>query len=190
MTPWLQLSIRLSSLECLGVSRFFTSIFASSLSFSLSLSLSLYKPLNRPQTRSRIRCPLSLVFVHFFFVVPTRPSGISSLLPLPSRADSRRWNDVWMAERRGWENLDAGRRMVGRNACTNSARSEKRLLLSGNARCMASMARLRSLFVRHREWKWNASRVRRDNNRGGKRKREFCIQRSLISRNVFRRFLL
>lgn len=105
------------------------------LSLSLFISLSLHKPLNRPQTRSRIRCPLSLVFVRFFFDVPTKTSGISSL---PPSSPSRRFS----LERRlnGGQRLrKLGRRtsMVGRNACTNSARSEKQLLLSGNARCMA-----------------------------------------------------
>lgn len=70
MTPWLQLSIRLSSLECLRVSRFSTSIFGS----SLSLSLSLCNPLNRPQTRSRIPCCPLFSSISSRSVFP-RPSG-------------------------------------------------------------------------------------------------------------------
>lgn len=70
MTPWLQLSIRLSSLECL-------SLFHLHL-WLLSLSLSLCKPLNRPQTRSRIRCcPL-------FSSISSR-----SVFPRPDRRESR-----------------------------------------------------------------------------------------------------
>lgn len=165
MTPWLQLSIRLSSLECLGVSRFFQRPPSlAPLSLSLFISLSLHKPLNRPQTRSRIRCPLSLVFVRFFFDVPTKTSGISSLPPSsPSRADSR-WNDVWMADR-GWENLDAGRRWLA------ETRAQTRLVRRNSSYCRETRGVWRldvygtTAFV-VRSSRMKMKRVQRNNNKG------------------------
>lgn len=54
--------------------------------------------------------------------------------------------------------------MVGRNACTNSVLSEKQLLLSGNARCMA-FRRLWYDCVRC-SFITNENETRRNNNKG------------------------
>lgn len=82
MTPWLQLSIRLSSLECLSLFHLHLWL------LSLSLSLQAVKS----STDSFTNSLLSLVFVHFFSVgVPqTRPSGISHPIPCGFSLERRR----------------------------------------------------------------------------------------------------
>ena len=175
MTRWLQLSIRLSSLECLRVSRFFA--FGSCLSLSLSLSLSLFSlsfsllclhtVRNRPLFANST--PLSLVFVHFgsYSHVARQNEPATNIRPTSFHAwillledDSSEWSTAW-------ENFDAGRRIrwLSLSLCLSLCLTRARVLRGNSSHCQEARVwwrrRLwyaRVLPVRHREWKWNASR--------------------------------
>lgn len=122
------------------------SVFSETSIFGSSLSLSFYFSFSSQAVKSSTDSftnSLSLVPRFRPFLLRRSHQNVGNIVAPPLLSIPCRFS----LERRlnGGQRLrKLGRRtsMVGRNACTNSAHSEKQLLLSGNARCMAFRCRL------------------------------------------------